>query len=222
MLRLGAADVMVAGGVDVMRCIPGADGGGAAPPAPFDRDRAGDVPGEAAVALVMELRGPALARGARPLAAVGAGYSAHLTSRADAAGEVPGHIARLGEVVARVGGTLGGVVSSACGSRRGDARVARTLARALGTTAADTPVCSHQGLVGNAAAAAGALSVALAVLALEHGELPATAGFHTRDPELPDLFITSQRVKLRKPLVLVEARAASGHGAAVVLERGDV
>jgi 3-oxoacyl-[acyl-carrier-protein] synthase II len=218
LLRLGAADVVVAGGVDVIRCTPWAGEGWAATPAPFDRDRVSDVPGEAGVALVMELRSHALARGVRPLVSVGAGYAAHVAARSDG-DEVSGHAARVSDVLARAGGSLGGVVSSARGARGGDARVARTLGRALGGAAAETPVCAFQGAVGHVAAAAGALGVVLAVLALEHGELPATVGFRTRDPELPELFITSRRVKLERPQVLVEVLAERGHGAALVIER---
>jgi 3-oxoacyl-[acyl-carrier-protein] synthase II len=49
------------------------------------------------------------------------------------------------------------------------------------------PVSSTKGITGHALGAAGALEAIAVVMAMRHRLLPPTAGYTTRDPDMPDL-----------------------------------
>ncbi|MCF6524486.1 beta-ketoacyl synthase N-terminal-like domain-containing protein [Streptomyces sp. JJ36] len=216
-VRLGRAELMLAGGVQTLgyaelRARRTADPSYGTTEAgrPFDRDRSGAVPGEAAAALAVEDAGAAARRGTVALAEVlGTGAAFGGESPARRAAE-----AALAEA-GREPGELDAVLVSACGDGPLDAAEAEAVA-ALRPDG--VPVCAVLGGLGDSAGAAGAVQAAVAVRALGAGLLPGTSGFRTPDPALPALDVrpTAVRRTLRRLLVL----STDPHGCATALLLG--
>lgn len=220
----GRATAMLAGGIDLLSytavlaermlhpefgTIPEAR--------PFDRDRTGGLPGEAAVIMVLE--GSASSRpGAACLAEV-AGAGTAFTSADNDAGSVDAACRAIAEALLGAGADaaeVDAVIASASGSPGRD----RTEAEALYAMFGDRPpVCSVNGRVGDCAGAGTAVQVALAVAALEAQRLPATGGLRVADPALPDIRLTRAEAARPLRLVLTLTVAGGGHAAAILLSR---
>ena len=134
---------------------------------PFDRDRDGFVPGEAAAALVLERPASARARGVPTL-----GHLAGTWSGEDLTGAAP--------LLCDGGRRLAGVIALGAASPAGDAAEAASL-RAL---APGTPVTATTGALGFVGAATMPVQAAVALLALRDGVLPPVARLRTPDAAL--------------------------------------
>ncbi|HSR23259.1 MAG TPA: beta-ketoacyl synthase N-terminal-like domain-containing protein, partial [Candidatus Eisenbacteria bacterium] len=173
LVREGRASAMLAGGVDLLsymavRAERGIDPGfgTVADPRPFDRDRRGGSPGEAAVVLVVEDAARAARREATCLAEL-AGMGTAFAPGAAVSGSADAARRAVAEALACAGvgaSEVDAVIASACGSPERDATEASALVSALGDR---VPVCSAAGAVGDCGGAAAAVQVALAVAALE-------------------------------------------------------
>lgn len=165
---------------------------------PFDRGRNGFVMGEGAAVLLLERAEHAAARGARAYAefAGHATYDAAATPHAwppvDAAARTTSsHGDRLHQLDARRGRedasdgarTTDLVVCSANSSPQRDAFEAAALSHLLGADAPHAILTSIKGSIGEFGAA-GALSAAAAVLALDGGALPRLGALEEADPEI--------------------------------------
>jgi len=176
LIHEGAAEVILAGGVDALgyfsaRQLKAEGSWSHRAPRPYDRRRDGAVPGEGAVALVLESERHAAARGAR--------IRGRLT-----AFEQGFHLG-LGEAAARLAGWLGrtratAAIGSASGDRLLDAAEGRACAAAPGL-----PVAAVKGAAGEWHGGSGALQLATALEAIERRALPPTAALEELDPELP-------------------------------------
>jgi 3-oxoacyl-(acyl-carrier-protein) synthase len=222
LLRSGRADTVIVGGVDTLSYLllcarQAADPtfGAVEVARPFDRRRTGAVPGEAAVAFVLERSTSAHARGARVLAEVlGAGTAFGTNSRVAA-----GRAARDALASAVIDPSdVETVLASAAGSVGPDAAEADLLHDLFGT---NVSVCSVKGAVGECAAAAAAVHVAVAALSLCTGIVPATTGYREADPSLPPLSITTSPRTVDRGPALIHSFSPDGHAAALVLGRGD-
>jgi 3-oxoacyl-(acyl-carrier-protein) synthase len=190
-LRSGACDLALAGGADELNRVPlcGFHALGVmspAPCAPFDRDRQGLNLGEGAGLLLIETAESARRRGRAPGLFV-AGYGAasdahHLTApRPDGAGLEAAVRAALEE--AGTGpGEVDFVNAHGTATRENDRIEGATLARVFGPR---LRAVSSKGFVGHTLGAAGGLEAAFAALALRERWVPASAGFATRDSEIP-------------------------------------
>lgn len=219
----GRADAVLAGGVDLLSYMAvhaerGIDPGfgAVADPRPFDRERRGGSPGEAAVVLVVE-DGAGAARREAPCLAELAGMGTAFAPCPAGSGSADAARRAVAEALARAGveaSEVDGVIASASGSPERDATEARALVSAFGDR---VPVCSTAGAVGDCAGATAAVQVALAVAALEAQELPATCGLRVPDPVLRGLWVTRQPVPRRLRLVLTLTVDAAGHASALLL-----
>jgi 3-oxoacyl-[acyl-carrier-protein] synthase II len=195
MIRLGRADVVVAGGTEA--CIHpltiagfaqmaalstrNADPDGAS--RPFDLDRDGFVMGEGATLLVLERSDLAGARGATVHARlVGAGITSsavHIT-----ASDEHGQVRAIRQALAG-GGLLpldvGHVHTHATSTPNGDLVEAAAVATAIGTHPA---VTATKSMTGHLLGAAGALGAAVAVLSLRDGQTPPIRNLDRPDPEV--------------------------------------
>lgn len=219
LLHAGRVDTVVVGGVDVLSYLPlfarqaGHLRTGAPEVArPFDRRRTGAVPGEAAVALILERSTSAHARGARVLAEV-QGTGTAFGPNCPAAATRAIHEA-LG-AAAIDPGAVRTVLASAAGHVGNDAEEASVLHDLFGT---DTTVCSVKGAIGQCSAAT-AVHIAVAVLTLQLGTVPATTGYAHADPLLAPLSITTCPRPHRDGHALVNALSRDGHAAALVLRK---
>ncbi|MFH8408579.1 beta-ketoacyl-[acyl-carrier-protein] synthase family protein [Streptomyces sp. NPDC018019] len=227
LIRLGRADVVVAGGAEA--CVhPLPLAGFAQAKAhstrndeprrasrPFDVDRDGFVIGEGAGVIVLERAGFAAARGARAHATLaGAGVSAdafHITAahpegqvRAmrlalDAAGLAPREIEH--------------VHAHATSTPKGDLVEARSITEALGT---HPSVTATKSMTGHLFGAAGAIGALAAILTVREGIVPATQNVDALDPEIGLDVVTGEPRKGTVSAALTNSFGFGGHNAVLV------
>ncbi len=195
LIRLGRADVVVAGGTEACVC-PLTLAGFAQAKAhstrndeperasrPFDVDRDGFVIGEGAVVVVLERAGFAAARAARAHAALaGAGVTsdAHHITAAHPEGQV--RAMRLALASAGLSPlAVEHVHAHATSTPQGDLAEAASITEAIGSHPAVTATKSMTGHLFGAAGAIGALA---AILAVRDGVIPATRNLDNLDPDV--------------------------------------
>ncbi|TAM85513.1 beta-ketoacyl-[acyl-carrier-protein] synthase family protein [bacterium] len=187
---------------------------------PFDRARDGFVMAEAAAVLMLEREEDAVRRGARIYGCVaGFGLSNdafHMSApREDGSDSARSMLAALADA----GMTPEEVECvSAHGSATppGDTAEARALEQVLGERLARVPVIATKGCHGHALGATGAVEVAIALLAMERGEVPPSA--NADDPE-PSVATATTARPMRIANVLKNTAGFGGLNAALVLRR---
>ncbi|MEU6236464.1 beta-ketoacyl-ACP synthase II [Kitasatospora sp. NPDC047058] len=193
LIRLGRADVVVAGGAEACICpLPIAgfaqakahstrnDEPGRAS-RPFDADRDGFVIGEGSVVVVLERAGFAAARSARAHATL-AGAAVTSDAHHITAAAAEGQVRAMRRAVAEAGlapRDIDLVHAHATSTPLGDLVEAESVTDAIGLHPAVTATKSMTGHLFGAAGAVGALA---AVLALRDGVVPATRNLETLDP----------------------------------------
>jgi 3-oxoacyl-[acyl-carrier-protein] synthase II len=215
-LEDGRVDLAVVVGADALTGLPGwlaREAGGPLTRAgavgvrgPFDRDRDGFAPGEAAAALVLE----------RPAAARARGAPAHGRLAGTWSGSDPAGAAPL--LRGPGGGRLAGIVALGEATPAGDAAEAASL-RAL---APGVPVTATTGALGFVGAATMLVQAAAALQALRDGVLPPVGRLRTPDPAL-DLPAVHGRAhpwaRDARDVVACVARSRSGEHAALLVAR---
>jgi len=198
MIRLGRADVVLAGGTEAA-ITPLAVGGFCAMKAmstrnddpqrasrPFDRDRDGFVIGEGAGVLVLERLESALARGARIYAEV-AGYGSsgdafHITQPEPSGdGAARAMRAALQDAGLRLD-EVDYVNAHGTATPVGDPCEIAALHRVFGDHARNLAVSSTKSMMGHTLGAAGALESIVCVLATREGVVPPTINYENPDP----------------------------------------
>ncbi|MCX4554392.1 beta-ketoacyl synthase [Streptomyces sp. NBC_01500] len=193
LIRLGRADVVVAGGAEA--CLHGLPLAGFAQmmalsttnddperaSRPFDADRNGFVLGEGAAVLVLERAEFARSRGARAhgvLAGAGVTSSAQHITASDPKGQTRAMRMALG-----AGGLapedVGLVHAHATSTPQGDLAEAQAVTEAVGT---HPVVTATKSMTGHLLGASGALGAIVTVLALRDGLVPATRNLDQLDP----------------------------------------
>ncbi|RJL36175.1 beta-ketoacyl-[acyl-carrier-protein] synthase family protein [Bailinhaonella thermotolerans] len=226
LIRLGRADVVIAGGVEAClhplivagfaraRALSPFAGDPRAASRPFARDRDGFVLGEGAAVLVLERPEFAAARGARvhaALAGAACGSDAFHITGADSAGQartMRGALASAGLGPRDVQH----VSAHATSTPSGDATEARSIAEAIGDHPAVTAIKS---MTGHLCGAAGALAALTAVLTLREGVIPPTRNLAEQDPGIPLDVVTEPR-RGAWTTALVNAFGFGGHNASLL------
>ena len=226
-IRRGAADVMLAGGassqLDPFDCVRHCAVGGlssrqddpAAAMRPFDADRDGQVYGEGAAMFILELRSHAEARGAAILARVLAAASACDATNGSSSSSLR-RAMQLALTQAGVSAAQLGHVNAHGLSTREDDVIE---AQAIHAIAPEAPVTAPKSYFGNLGAAAGAMEMAVSVLAFGAGLAPPTLNYWRPDPRCPIEVIRGEPMRLsdRAPSALLLNRTAAGQAVAVVL-----
>ena len=199
-----------------------ADGGDDPPETwcrPFDRDRTGQVVGEAACSVILEEAGHAAARGATVLGELlgsatvcvggpnGVGDRAAATERAARAA-----LADAGLTAA----DLGHVNAHGLGVRDADDAECRGLA-ALLTDAPGVPVTGLKGYTGNSGSGCGVQELAASLLAARAGFIPATLNLRTPDDDCPLTFVTGEHRDAANPVFLNVNVTRQGQATAAVV-----
>ncbi len=225
-IRAGRADVVLAGGTDLLcrfvvagfNCLRATSDAAR----PFDRRRKGLVLGEGAAVVVLESEAHARARGARVRAFVGgvgaAADAIHMTAPdREGAGAARAMRAALDDAGVAPA-DVAFVSAHGTGTPYNDAMEAAALTRVFG--AGRVPVNSIKGAVGHTLGAAGALEAVVCARVLETGLVPPTAGLEDVDPACASLDLVyggSRRVDARA--VVSTSSGFAGANAALVLER---
>ncbi|KJY24462.1 beta-ketoacyl-[acyl-carrier-protein] synthase family protein [Streptomyces sp. NRRL S-495] len=227
LIRLGRADVVVAGGAEACVCpltlagfaqarahsLRNDEPGRAS--RPFDVDRDGFVIGEGAAVVVLERAGFAAARRARAHAVLaGAAVTSdahHITAAAS-----EGQVRAIRRAVAEAGLSpldIGLVHAHATSTQLGDLTEAESVTAAIG---AHPVVTATKSMTGHLFGAAGALGALASVLALRDGVVPPTRNLERQDPGVGlDVVAGAAR---RGPVgaVLSNAFGFGGHNASLV------
>ena len=238
-IRMGRADVMLAGGTeapitevgiagfDAMRALSRRNDDPARASRPFERNRDGLVMGEAAAILVLEDLEHARARGAKVYGElVGYGVSsdaAHMTEP-DPTGANPARAMRMAMDDAGIEPTqIGYVNAHATSTPLGDASETRVIKTALGEEhALRTPVSSTKGATGHCFGAAGAIEAVFTTLAVHDRKLPPTINYETADPECDlDYIPNESREAPDLDAALSNSFGFGGHNATLVIRRFD-
>jgi 3-oxoacyl-[acyl-carrier-protein] synthase II len=231
MIRSGAADVVIAGGVDAsvndlvitgfsqIRALSTRNEDPQRASRPFDGARDGFVLAEGAGIVVLESEAHARARGAAVLGAVAGGA---VTSDAnDIVAADPAMQQRvMQKALASAGMTaaeIGFVHAHATSTPVGDRLEAQAINAIFG---ADVPVTSTKGHTGHLLGGAGALAAVVVVQALQTGQLPGTVNIEALDPEVNLNVVTENAHALAPgtaPAGLVNAFGFGGHSVALVI-----
>jgi 3-oxoacyl-[acyl-carrier-protein] synthase II len=231
MIRSGAADVVIAGGVDAsvndlvisgfsqIRALSTYAGDPQRASRPFDGGRDGFVLSEGAAVVVLESEEHARARGAAVLGAVAGGA---VTSDAnDIVAADPAMQRRVMQKALDSAGMqpadIGFVHAHATSTPVGDRLEGQAINAVFG---ADVPVTSTKGHTGHLLGGAGALAAVVVLEALREGKVPATLNVEELDPEVDLNVITESTHQLpadHAPAGLVNAFGFGGHSVALVI-----
>lgn len=212
-IRLGRADVMVAGGTDaplVWGILKGWEALRVLAPdtcRPFSADRQGLSLGEGAGMAVLESYEHAMARGATILAEIaGAGLSADASDIV--APTIEGPTAAMRACLADAGFNPGDVDylnAHGTGTKANDQIETAAIKRVFGDHAYRLSVSSTKSMHAHCLGASGALEMIACVMAIREGIVPPTANFREADPDC-DLDVTPNVARERK------VRAAISNG----------
>jgi len=235
-IRLGRADVMLAGGAEAgitpvgiggfaaMRAISRRNDDPKRASRPFDRDRDGFVMGEGSAVLVLESLEHAQARGAKIYAEVlGYGVSSdalHITEP-DPTGENPARAMKMAFADAGIDPSeIDYVNAHGTSTPLGDASETKVIKLALGEEAAyKTPVSSTKGATGHCLGGAGAVEATFAILAIRDGMLPPTINLENSDPECDLDYVANVARKADVRVAVSNSFGFGGHNASLVLRR---
>lgn len=153
---------------------------------PFDRDRDGFVMSEGGAVLVIESMEAARTRGARiyaELAGWGLTSDAHHVVVPEPGGEPAARSMTNALHMAGAEPTdVGYVNAHGTGTPLNDVAETKAIKRALGESAARTPVSSAKSMLGHMLGAAGAAEAAITALAVDSGQIPPTLNVENQDP----------------------------------------
>jgi nodulation protein E len=224
-IRLGAADVMLAGGSEAMLCFGGVKAWEGlrvlAPDAcrPFSLGRKGMVIGDGAGVLVFEAEEHARARGAKVLAEV-AGFGMTADAADIVAPSAEGAARSMRAALADAGmapGEIGYINAHGTGTLANDRAESAAIIQVFGFT--PPPVSSTKSMHGHAIGATGALEAIACVLALTEGVLPPTVGFQVADPDCPLDVVPNVAREARVTAALSNAFAFGGLNAVLAFRK---
>ena len=235
-IRLGRADVMLAGGSEAAITRVGIAGFSALralsrrnddpehASRPFDADRDGFVMGEAGAVLVLEELGHATQRGARiyaELLGYGVSSDAQHVTEPDPTGRSPARAMLMAFADAGISpDQIDYINAHGTSTPLGDASETRVIKHALGEhIARKVPISSTKGATGHCLGAAGALEAIFCTLAIHEGVLPPTINYETPDPECDLDYVPNEARKADVGVAVSNSSGFGGHNASIVLRR---
>jgi len=236
-IRQGDAEVMLAGGSEAvitpitvaafanMKALSTRNDDPRKASRPFDAGRNGFVMGEGAAVLVLENLDFALKRGS-PILAELVGYAAtadayHFTGPPES-GENIKRAMRLALQQAHLQpGDIDCINAHGTSTRLNDAIETRAIKSLFGEHAYKIPISANKSMLGHLIGAAGAISSAVAVLAINNGIIPPTINLENPDTEC-DLDYTPNVARQKEVRnVLVNSFGFGGHNASLVFKACD-
>jgi len=236
-IRLGRADVMLAGGTEApvtrvgiagfgsMRALSRRNDDPKRGSRPFDAGRDGFVMGEAGAILVLEELEHARARGAKiyaELLGYGLSSDANHITEPDPSGVNPARAMKMAFGDAGIEPEeIGYINAHGTSTPLGDASETRVIKLAVGEEAAyRIPVSSTKGATGHCLGAAGAVEAMFTVLAVDRGILPPTINYDDPDPQCDLDYIPNEAREAPDLKVGVSnSFGFGGHNASIVVRR---
>jgi nodulation protein E len=222
-LRLGRADIMIAGGTDsplvyaVMRGWEMLRATARETCRPFSADRDGLVLGEGAAMAVLETYEHAVARGA-PILAELAGAAMTADASDIVAPTVEGPVRAIEACLADAGlapEDIDYVNAHGTGTKYNDQLETQAIRRAFGGHADRLSVSSTKSMHAHCMGASGALELIACVMAIREGVVPPTANYREKDPDC-DLDVTPNVARQRKVRAAISNAFAFGGTNAVI------
>ena len=238
-IRIGRADVIIAGGAEAAICPTGVGGFNAmhalsvrnddakGASRPFSKSRDGFVMGEGAATLILEEYNHAVARGAKIYAEiVGTGLTAdayHITSpHPEGEGAYRVMEAALVEAGLNVG-DVDYINVHGTSTYAGDIAEAKAIKNLFGEHAYKLNISSTKSFTGHLLGAAGALEALLTILAMENGIVPPTINHEEGDDD-PDIdygmnFTFNKAQKRDVKVALSNTFGFGGHNACIAFKK---
>jgi 3-oxoacyl-[acyl-carrier-protein] synthase II len=236
-IRLGRADVMLAGGTEApitrvgiagfgsMRALSRRNDDPKRGSRPFDAERDGFVMGEAAAIVVLEELEHARARGAKIYAELlGYGLSSDAThiTEPDPTGVNPARAMKMAFEDAGIDPSeIGYINAHGTSTPLGDTSETRVIKLAVGEEQAyKIPISSTKGATGHCLGAAGAVEATFTILAVTRGTLPPTINYEQPDPGCDLDYIPNEARDAPDLRVGVSnSFGFGGHNASIVVRR---
>ena len=231
-LKLGHADVMIAGGTDsLIAPLPIASAGlvGAlskeSDPSkacrPFDLHRNGFVYGEGAGILILETYDHAQSRGAPTLAELaGAGWSfdAYSETAPDPEGEALAMAAALKNAGVKAE-EVDYINAHGTSTKLNDAAETKAIKMVLGKRAYEITISSNKSMIGHLVAAAGAVEAIASILTIKTGIIPPTINYRTPDPECDLDYVPNEARQSEVNVCLSNSFGLGGQNCCLVFKR---
>ncbi|ANI89861.1 beta-ketoacyl-[acyl-carrier-protein] synthase II [Arachidicoccus ginsenosidimutans] len=237
LLRLGKADVMVAGGSEAVVSEAGVGGFNAmkamsernddpkTASRPYDKDRDGFVLGEAGAVIVLETLDHALARGAKIYCEIaGSGATAdayHITApHPEGLGARNVMAAALKDADMNLE-DIDYINTHGTSTPLGDIAEVKAIMNVFGEHAYNLNISSTKSMTGHALGAAGALEAIAVIQSVVHNIIPPTINHFTDDEELdPKLNFTFNKAQKRTVnAALSNTFGFGGHNAAIIVKK---
>jgi 3-oxoacyl-[acyl-carrier-protein] synthase II len=234
-IRRGDADVVIAGGSEApvarmvvagfnaMDALSKRNDNPAGASRPFDAERDGFVLGEGGAALILESAEHAMRRGANPLAEI-RGYATtddanHMVQPAPGGA---GAARAMTLALQRAGlqpADIGYVNAHGTSTQLNEKFETQAIKAVFGDWAYRVPISSTKSMTGHLLGAAGALEGALAVLAINEGELPPTINQTTPDPDCDLDYIPNRSRAAAIDHAMSNSMGFGGHNVSLIFSR---
>lgn len=231
-LRLGRADVIIAGGAEAIItpmsiAITGIVGALSRNPdpetacRPFDLNRSGMVFGEGAGFLVLETYEHARGRGAHILAELaGAGWSNDAFS--DTAPQADTQAVAMKMAIQDAGISpqeVDYVNAHGTSTKLNDAAETKALKMVFGDRAYKIPVSSNKSMIGHLACAAGAVEAVATVMTVKQGIIPPTIHYENPDPDCDLDYVPNEARQQKVKVCLSNSFGMGGQNCCLILKR---
>ncbi len=232
MLRLGHADIIVAGGAEsqvnpLAIALTGRMGALSRETdpmkacTPFDLNRGGFVYGEGGAMLVLETLEHARKRGAHILAELaGVGWSFDAFNETEPNPEQ--EAVAMSSAIKDAGlsqDDIDYINAHGTGTKFNDASETTAIKKVFGERAYRVPVSSNKSMIGHLACAAGAVEAVAAVMTLRHGIIPPTINYRTPDPDCDLDCVPNEARRQPVNVCLSDSFGMGGQNCCMVLKR---
>jgi 3-oxoacyl-[acyl-carrier-protein] synthase II len=235
-IRLGRADVMLAGGTEAgitkigiggfaaMRALSRRNDDPAKASRPFDAERDGFVMGEAGAIVVLEELEHAKRRDAKiyaELAGYGLSSDAQHITEPDPTGRHPARAMTMAMADAGVSGdAIAYINAHGTSTPLGDSAETRVIKVALGEEKArQTPISSTKGATGHCLGGSGAIEAIISTLAVQRDVVPPTINYEVPDPECDLDYIPNEAREWKTNVALSNNFGFGGHNASLVVKK---
>jgi len=236
-IRMGRADIMVAGGSEAAITATGIGGFNAVKALsernddpitasrPFDKDRDGFVLGEGAAALILEEYEHAIQRGAKIYAEIGGGgmnADAHHITAPHPDGIGAADVMRLALQDAKMTTTdIDYINVHGTSTPLGDVAEIKAIQKVFGEKAYELNISSTKSMTGHLLGAAGAIEALATILAIKNDIVPPTINHNTLDPEIdPKLNLTINKAQKRTiNTALTNTFGFGGHNTSILIKK---